>query len=168
MAQVTPDFLVTYAMMSDDEVLRIAADKSSLVPEASAALEAEMTKRGITAGESAPGMPPPVSDQPKQEKEPPKSSRWLRGLIFLGWCVASIAFLIAVFTSRMSGDAVGNFSEAVTTMCLKGSLGLWVLSELLGARKLTIKGVLILSAIIYVVGIGGFSLYLLWRDEMPH
>ena len=161
MAQVTQDFSATYVRMSDDELLRIDADKSSLVPEASVALEAEMAKRGITAGEAAPSVPPRVTDQPKQEKEPPKSPRWLRGVVFLGWCIASIAFLVMVFSPRMSGDAVGNFSEAVTTMCLKGSLGFWVLTELLGARKLTIKGVLILSAVSYVVGIGAFSLYLL-------
>lgn len=97
----------------------------------------------------------------KLEKAPPSSPRLLRGFIFLGWCIASIAFLVMVFTPRMSGDAVRNFTGAVTTMCLKGSLGLWVLTELLGARNLTIKGVLILSAAIYAVGIGGFSLYLL-------
>ncbi len=76
-------------------------------------------------------------------------------------CIASIAFLGVVFTPRMSPDAVSNFAEAITTMCLKGSLALWVLTELLGARKLTIKGVLILSTAIYVAEIGGFSLYLL-------
>ena len=162
MAHIIQDFSATYAGMSDDDLLRIAGDRASLVEGAAAALETEMRKRGISGADPASAVPTSsASDQPKEEKEPPKSPRGLRGLIFLGWCIASIAFLAVVFTPRMTPDATEKFAQAVTTMCLKGSLGLWVLTELLGARKLTIKGVLILSAVIYVVGIGAFSLYLL-------
>lgn len=96
------------------------------------------------------------------EKKAPKSPRGLRVLVFAGWCIASIIFLVGVFAPRMNSDAVERFTESVTEMCLKGSLGLWVLTELLGAQKLTVKAVLILTTVIYVVGIGGFSLYLLF------
>jgi hypothetical protein len=162
MAYVFQDFGVTYAEMSDDALLRIAGDKGSLVEDAAAALDAELQKRGITTDAPVPPVAMSATHPVKQEREPAKSPRWLRALIFAGWCIASIIFLAVIFTPRMSPDAVEKFAEAVTTMCLKGSLGLWVLTELLGARKLTVKNVLILSAVIYVVGIGGFSLYLLF------
>lgn len=159
--QINRDFSATYAGMSDDELLRIAGDKASLVDDAAASLETALRNRGISVADRTPAVALSATAEVKPEKQPPKSPRWLRGLIFAGWCIASIIFLALVFTPRMNPDAVEKFTEAVTTMCLKGSLGLWVLTELLGARNLTVKGVLIISAAIYVVGIGAFSLYLL-------
>jgi hypothetical protein len=161
MAHMIQDFATTYAAMSDDELLRIASDKTNLIDQAAEVLEAEIGRRGLLSSQPSPpqqgASPPPDSVVPAQARSP----RWTRGLIFAGYGIASLIFLLVVFAGRLNPEQAGRFSEAATGMCIKGTLGLWVGTELVAGRRLTIKATFIVATILYFLGIGVFSLFLL-------
>jgi hypothetical protein len=150
--------------MSDDELLRIASDKANLVDQAAEALEAEIRRREPSSSQPdhphqiAPQQPPaPPSVVPVQARSP----LWARGLIFAGYGIASLMFLLLVFSVRLNSEQLGQFSENATGMCIKGTLGLWMGTELVAGRKLTIKATFVVATILYILGIGAFSLFVL-------
>lgn len=161
MPHTTQDFAKRYEAMGDGELLRIASDRSNLVDQAAEALEAEIGRRGLSNGQRSPCAEGAASPPEGVVPAPPRSPRWARGLIFAGYGIASLIFLLVVFASRLNPEQAGRFSEATTGMCLKGTLALWVGTELVAGRRLTIKATLIVATILYTLGVGVFSLFLL-------
>lgn len=162
MPHTTQDYAKTYEAMGDSELLRIASDRANLVDQAAEALEAEIGRRGLSDGQ--PSLSCTEGEAPPPEcvvAVPPRSSRWARVLIFAGYGIASLIFLLVVFTSRLNPEQAGRFSEATTSMCIKGTLALWIGTELAAGRSLTIKATFIVATILYSLAVGVFSLFLL-------
>jgi hypothetical protein len=161
MLHTTEDFAKRYEAMSDDELLQIVSDRANLVDQAAEALEAEIGRRGLSNGQRTPYAEGAASPTESSVPAPPRSPRWARGLIFAGYGIASLIFLLAVFASRLNPEQASRFSEAATGMCIKGTLALWVGTELVAGRRLTIKATLVIATILYALGVGVFSLFLL-------
>jgi hypothetical protein len=145
--------------MSEDELLRLAADKSSLTEPARTALEHEIQVRAIESNplriEQA-----EVADEPKPKKA--GASRWARLGIFL--CVALASAIIA---GVMLGNRGGpTFVEAETKASLYLGLAAWGFSSVVAGRWLTLKRTWIAAIALY--GIAFVSLALMLTVKSPH
>ena len=114
MLHTTEDFAKRYEAMSDDELLQIVSDRANLVDQAAEALEAEIGRRGLSNGQRTPYAEGAASPTESSVPAPPRSPRWARGLIFAGYGIASLIFLLAVFASRLNPEQASRFSEAAT------------------------------------------------------
>ncbi len=93
------DFRAIYAQKTPDELLRLAADKGSLTPEAQGALQAELSKRGMAAGAAAGGAPQPAGAPAETQPFRPFSAKLKSALMVLalfavlvgGWSLARFA-----------------------------------------------------------------------------
>lgn len=142
-----------YATMSDDELLRLASQKDSLLPVAQEVLMVEMQKRGLNDAAVATHRRAEAEasqregQETKSDKER-RSKRRLESLVRLGILVA------AILTDWLVTKMLGLSSEVIyffTQMSLYSALGLFVVTTFVGAWW-TLKRTIVLVA--------GFSLWL--------
>jgi hypothetical protein len=161
MARNEEGFAETYSKMSDDELLRIEADRVSLVEDAKHALDRETQKRQISMSDG----PPEEETAAEAPEGPPaksSSSRLWRLLVFFIWSAAGLTFVLTVFGQRLSGIAAEKFAEATTQMFLYSALAGWGITEVVAGRWLTIKRTMIIATVMYVLGFGWFAIKLLF------
>jgi hypothetical protein len=160
MMRNSQDFAETYSKMSDDELLRIEADRESLVEEAKLALEWEIQKRRISMSNDPQEVQVPAE---VSEGAPIKaaSSWWGRLMVFITWSTAGLTFILVAFGRDLKGEAAGAFAYHTTQMFLNLALAGWALTWVIAGRWLTIKRTMIIATVMYVIVIGWFAINLL-------
>ena len=111
------DFGALYARKTPDELLRLAADKGSLTPEAQSALEAELLKRGIAASEAMGSARQPV--EPPAEAQPfrPLGAK-LKGALMT---LAFLAVMVGGFAlARLASDSSSSWGSAKWPLAVIG------------------------------------------------
>ncbi len=154
------DFSETYSKMSDDELLRIEADRESLVEEAKQALEEEIKKRQITMSNDSPEAKEPA-EASEDASARGGSSWWGRLLVFLAWSAAGLAFVLITFGRTLAGTSAEAFAETTTRMFFYAAFAGWGITQIIAGRWLTIKRTIIIATVMYVIGIG-------WLATMKH
>lgn len=119
------DFGVIYAQKTPDELLRLAADKSSLTPEAQSALEAELLKRGIAARDAIGSL--------RQQAEPPAEAQPFRPLgAKLKTALMALAFFAVMIggfvLARLASDSSSSLGSAKWPLAVIG-LALFVFAR---------------------------------------
>jgi hypothetical protein len=159
MASSSQDFAETYSKMSDDELLRIEADRESLVEEAKLALGQEIQNRQISMSNI-----PPEEEGPAETTESASarsgSPWWGRLLVFLAWSAAGLAFVLITFGRTLNGTAAETFAEATTRMFLYAAFAGWGITQVIAGRWLTIKRTIIIATVMYAIGIGWYAIIL--------
>jgi hypothetical protein len=150
MSRSRENFAVAYANTSDDELMRLHADRESLLPEAAAALDIEYQKRQL-GDRSYLEQPTALADAPKED--PPAASWWARLIIILLWSCAGLFVFLFIVEANYSGDQE-KLGESATKMFLYSALALWGMSQTFASRYLTIKRTMIVATIFYTIGIG--------------
>jgi hypothetical protein len=131
-----------YCGMSEDELLRLIAEKDSLIEPARIALEHEIQARGIDRRASPVGQIE-VADRPRPRNA--GASRWARLGIFL--CVALVSVFVA---ARVFGAGTSSsFVEQLTKMSLYLALAAWGLSSVVSGPWLTAKRTWIAAIALY-------------------
>ena len=97
------DFAKTYAALDDERLLSLASERKSLLPEAQAALEAEVTKRGLQS-EMGPARDEISSFEDFEDEEPRIGLSWIVNISIL--LLASS--LLEPFFSKAFGSAFGS------------------------------------------------------------
>lgn len=150
------DFAETYSKMSDDELLRVEADRGSLVEEAKQALDCEIQRRQISRSDN-PSETNTHIEQPEGTPRHGGSSSWARMLVFLALSAVGLAAVLVAFGTKLEGTAAEAFAEATTKMFLYAAFAGWGITQVVAGRWLTIKRTIIIAAAIYAVGIGYFA-----------
>jgi hypothetical protein len=150
MSRSREDFAVAYANTSDDELMRLHADRESLVPEAAAALNIEYQKRQLD-DRSYLEQPTALADAPREGS--PAASWWARLIIILFWSFAALFVFLFIVEANYAGDQE-KLGESATKMFLYSALALWGMSQTFASRYLTIKRTMIVATIFYTTGIG--------------
>ncbi len=153
MSRSREGFDVAYANTSDDALMRLYADRESLLPEAAAALDIEYQKRQL-GDRSYFEQPTALADAPK--KDSPAASWWARLIIILFGSFVGL-FVFLSIEANYAGDQE-KLSESTTKMFLYSALALWGMSQTFGSRYFTIKRTMIVAIIFYTIGIGALVL----------
>ena len=131
-----------YSGMSEDELLRLIAEKNSLIEPARIALEHEIQARGIDR-RASPVEQTEVADAPRPRNA--GASRWARLGIFL--CVALVSAFVA---ARVFGTgASSSFVEQLTKVSLYLALAAWGISSVVSGQWLTVKRTWIAAIALY-------------------
>jgi hypothetical protein len=149
MPRSTEDFAATYANMSDDELIRLHADRVSLLPEAAIALDSEYQKRQFdNSGDSQ--QPVEIGDVPKGKTV--GLVWWARLIIFLVWGIAASAVCLHFVDAHLSEEAQGKLAENIGSMLLSSAIFLTGASSFI-KKYLNVKRTIILATIFYILGI---------------
>ena len=102
------EFTTNYAHSSDDELLRLCAERNTLVPEAAAALEMELRKRGLNKENADPATLRIETVTPKR--------MILRGLKFSGFVLINVVVAIigtAILDTALRGAIPAHTISAI-------------------------------------------------------
>jgi cation transport ATPase len=144
------DFRQTYSQMSTEELLRLAAQKDTLVDAAQKELNAELSRRGgNTAVVEAYAKQEEREDNlEKQAKQDEKLRRrrvrlahFYRLALFMG--TAILTTLAAIFLFKMSPDA----AQLMTTISLNLALALFFLTFAISGKWLTFRRSVYIAAL---------------------
>ena len=97
----------TYAQKSNDELVRLAADKGSLTEEAQQALNAELGKRGIAGNDAIRSAPPQAAPPAEVQPFQPLTIKVKNALMVLGLFAAMIGGFVLVRFATDSSSSLG-------------------------------------------------------------
>lgn len=107
-------FAAIYAQKSNDELLRLAADKGSLTEEAQRALDAELAKRGVAAAST----PPQAGTAAEVQPFSPVSTKLKNFVMVLGFFAALIGGWGLAHLVFDSSDSLGISKGTVAFLVL--------------------------------------------------
>jgi len=98
----------------------------------------------------------------KKDKEGPtvrdSSLWWKRLLVFIAWSIAGLTFVLITYGRNLNDAAAEAFAESATQVFLYIMFIGWGISQIIAGRWLTTKRTIIIVTVIYVIGLGLFTI----------
>jgi len=132
------EFQQEYGKLSDEELLRLASDSSSLVDEAKAALDCEMRNRGLTHNDLAKHQDLVKQVEQRETRKKArrlrrKSASWVDGLVTLFWSAFGFALIWIAYLAlppqyQFSADwqEAAGYAVFTSLFLVAASFGLWL------------------------------------------